>query len=213
MSQFISAACGLAGAQQAARRVRAGILALKGKLAGQKKSLGGGVRLRPARQAIRLGRHGPGSYDCSGLTMASWAAAGVPIPRVSYDQISQLPAIPRSSLQPGGLDGLVFRSEGGNPIQPSTWWRVWQKVRAQALTPGQLATPLMRRPYNLRHSGVTWRLNSGVPPAEIAAWAGHSVEVLMRVYAKCMTGLEDVWITRMNDALRLETPENPPDPG
>jgi integrase len=95
----------------------------------------------------------------------------------------------------------------------STWWRVWQKIRAQALTPGQLATPLMRRPYDLRHSGVTWRLNSGVPPAEVAAWAGHSVEVLMRVYAKCMTGMEDVWITRMNDALRLEAQEKPQDPG
>jgi hypothetical protein len=26
----------------------------------------------------------------------------------------------------------------------------------------------------------------------------------MRVYAKCMTGLEDVWIARMNDTLHLE---------
>jgi hypothetical protein len=25
----------------------------------------------------------------------------------------------------------------------------------------------------------------------------------MRVYAKCMTGLEDVWITRMDQALHL----------
>ncbi len=33
----------------------------------------------------------------------------------------------------------------------------------------------MRRPYDLRHSGITWRLNSGVPATEIAAWAGHSV--------------------------------------
>jgi integrase len=63
---------------------------------------------------------------------------------------------------------------------------------------------LLRRPYDLRHSGVTWRLNSGVPPTEVAAWAGHSVEMLMRVYAKCMTGLEDVWISRMDDALHLE---------
>lgn len=53
---------------------------------------------------------------------------------------------------------------------------------------------------------VTWRLNSGVPPTEVAAWAGHSVEVLMRVYVKCMTGLEDVWITRMDQALHLEDP-------
>ena len=25
----------------------------------------------------------------------------------------------------------------------------------------------------------------------------------MRVYARCVTGLEDVWINRMDDALRL----------
>lgn len=63
--------------------------------------------------------------------------------------------------------------------------------------------------YDLWHSGVTWRLNSGVPATEVAAWAGHSVEVLMRVYARCMTGLEDVWISRMDDALHLENPQQP----
>jgi len=109
--------------------------------------------------------------------------------------------IARSGAGPGGR---LFRSQNGNPVQPSTWWHVWQKARTIALTPAQAATPLLRRPYDLRHSGVTWRLNSGVPPTEVAAWAGHSVEVLMRVYAKCMTGLEDVWITRMNQTLYLE---------
>ena len=48
----------------------------------------------------------------------------------------------------------------------------------------------MKRPYDLRHSGITWRLNSGVPAAEVAPWAGHSVEMLMRVYARCVVGLE-----------------------
>jgi integrase len=100
-------------------------------------------------------------------------------------------------------DGRLFRSENGNPIQQSTWWQVWQKVRKASLSAEELAGPLMRRPYDLRHSGVTWRLNSGVPATEVAAWAGHSVEVLMRVYARCVTGLEDVWIGRMDDALRL----------
>ena len=102
-----------------------------------------------------------------------------------------------------GPDGRLFRSENGNPIQQSTWWQVWQKVGKLSLSPEQLATPLLRRPYDLRHSGVTWRLNSGVPSTEVAAWAGHSVEMLMRVYAKCMTGLEDVWISRMDGALHL----------
>jgi integrase len=100
-------------------------------------------------------------------------------------------------------DGRLFRSENGNPLQPSTWWQVWQKVRAASLTPEQLASPLMKRPYDLRHSGVTWRLNSGVPATEVAAWAGHSVEVLTRVYARCVAGLEDVWIGRMDQALHL----------
>jgi integrase len=101
-----------------------------------------------------------------------------------------------------GPGGRLFRSENGNPIQPSTYWRVWQKTRGLALTPGQLVTPLMRWPYDLRHSGVTWRLNSGVPATEVAAWAGHSVEVLMRVYARCVAGLEDVWTARMEASLR-----------
>jgi integrase len=93
---------------------------------------------------------------------------------------------------------------GLNSPQPSAWWQVWQKVRAASLTPEQLASPLMRRPYHLRHSGITWRLNSGVPATEVAARSGHSVEILTRVYARCVEGLEGVWIGRMDAALHLE---------
>jgi integrase len=106
----------------------------------------------------------------------------------------------------------LFRSENENPIQPSTYRQVWTRTRALALTPTQLATPLMRRPYYLRHSGITWRLNSGVPATEIAAWAGHSVEMLLRVYARCVAGLEEVWISRMATALRPPAAE-PEDAG
>ena len=87
-------------------------------------------------------------------------------------------------------------------IQPSTWWQVWRKVRNLALTPEQLVTPLMERPYDLRHAGITWRLNSGVPAPDVAKWAGHSVEVLTRIYAGCVVGLDEVWITRMSAGLR-----------
>lgn len=136
------------------------------------------------------------------------ATRRVPVP-------PELVALLREHLQRFGTgpDGRLFRSENGNPILPSTWWRVWQKVRELSLTPAQVASPLMRRPYDLRHSGVTWRLNSGVPPVEVAAWAGHSVEVLMRIYAKCMTGLEDVWIGRMDQSLHLQDgdPQQPDD--
>jgi cell wall-associated NlpC family hydrolase len=49
------------------------------------------------------GASGPGSYDCSGLVQSAWAAAGVSIPRTTYDQWASLPHIPMSSLQPGDL--------------------------------------------------------------------------------------------------------------
>jgi hypothetical protein len=33
----------------------------------------------------------------------------------------------------------------------------------------------------------TW-LNGGMPATDVAAWAGHSVEVLPKIYAKCLDG-------------------------
>ncbi len=36
----------------------------------------------------------------------------------------------------------------------------------------------------------TW-LNAGVPPTQVAEWAGHSVHVLLRVYAKCIVGQDE----------------------
>lgn len=59
--------------------------------------------------------------------------------------------------------------------------------------------PLLKRPYDLRHAGVTYRLNRGVPATQVAEWAGHSVEVLDRTYAKVWKGMDDVWIDRIGD--------------
>jgi hypothetical protein len=44
------------------------------------------------------------------------------------------------------------------------------------------------RPYDLRHTAVSTRLNAGVSSTRSAEWAGHSVEVLLRIYAKCIDG-------------------------
>jgi cell wall-associated NlpC family hydrolase len=51
-----------------------------------------------------------GGYDCSGLVQAAWAAAGVSIPRDTYQQWAALPHIATSALQPGDL--LYYESEG-----------------------------------------------------------------------------------------------------
>ena len=37
--------------------------------------------------------------------------------------------------------------------------------------------------YDLRHSAATMMLRAGVPAAEVARRLGHSVDVLLRVYA------------------------------
>ncbi len=57
-----------------------------------------------------FGAAGPDSYDCSGLTQAAWAAAGVSIPRTSFDQWGSLPHVPMSAIQPGDI--LVFNGAG-----------------------------------------------------------------------------------------------------
>jgi cell wall-associated NlpC family hydrolase len=48
-------------------------------------------------------------FDCSGLVMSAWAAAGITIPRDTFEQWAALPHISTSDLQPGDLlyyDGI-----------------------------------------------------------------------------------------------------------
>lgn len=49
------------------------------------------------------GATGPDSFDCSGLTQAAWKAAGVTLPRTTYDQVDAGTTVPVSQAQPGDL--------------------------------------------------------------------------------------------------------------
>jgi peptidoglycan DL-endopeptidase CwlO len=49
------------------------------------------------------GGTGPKGYDCSGLTMMAWRAAGVSIPRVVPDQYNATRHVAKANLQPGDL--------------------------------------------------------------------------------------------------------------
>ncbi|MFD3455781.1 NlpC/P60 family protein [Streptomyces sp. NPDC058691] len=49
------------------------------------------------------GATGPNSFDCSGLTQGAWAAAGVSIPRTTYDQVDFGSRVTADQLQPGDL--------------------------------------------------------------------------------------------------------------
>jgi integrase len=90
-------------------------------------------------------------------------------------------------------DGRLFRGErSASELPRITIWRAWQRARREVFTPEVLATPLAGTPYDLRHATLSTWLNGGVPPTDVAEWAGNSVEVLLSTYAKCLDGGESV---------------------
>jgi len=120
----------------------------------------------------------------------------VPIP-------PELVAILREHIARFGVavDGRLFRSDQGNVVAASTYSRVWDAARALALPPDRAESPLAGRPYDLRHAGVSLWLNAGVPAPDVAERAGHSVDVLLRVYAKCIDGNQAIMNARIEAAL------------
>lgn len=112
-----------------------------------------------------------------------------------------------------GVDGHLFVTRTGragvplpgpysNPVNPKTVYRVWHRARACALSEAQAASPLARRPHDLRHACLSTWLNAGVPAAQAAEWAGHSIHVLLRVYAKCLDGQAEMAKRLIDDALK-----------
>jgi len=59
------------------------------------------------------GATGPDSFDCSGLTQAAYAAAGVRLPRVAQDQWFAGPHVDLGAIQPGDL--LFWASDTSAP--------------------------------------------------------------------------------------------------
>jgi len=100
-----------------------------------------------------------------------------------------------------GRFGRPVAAPYSNPVSTNTYTRVWRRARETALTPAQVDSPLAARPYDLRHACVSLWLNAGVPATQVAEWAGHSVHVLMRVYAKCVHGQEEAARRRIEAAL------------
>ena len=98
-------------------------------------------------------------------------------------------------------DGRLFWTNRGGIYQPSTLWQVLRKARTAAFPAAVVASPLARKPYDFRHAGISWRLNAGVPGPQVAEWAGHSVEVLYRIYAHCIEGDDGRWHKQMEDFL------------
>ncbi|OEJ26832.1 mobile element protein [Streptomyces agglomeratus] len=93
--------------------------------------------------------------------------------------------IKTEKLKPGDL---LFPGEKGGLLAGSVFRRAWGTARKKVLTADECASPLGRRVYDLRHTCLTTWLNNGVPPAQVAEWAGNSVPVLLATYARCISG-------------------------
>ncbi|MEV4602581.1 integrase [Amycolatopsis sp. NPDC049253] len=98
-------------------------------------------------------------------------------------------------------DGRLFRNLTGGDVAESTVSRVWDNARRAALSEAEYASPLARRPYDLRHACVSTWLAAGVPSTQCAEWAGHSVAVLHQTYAAVIAGLESEAHQRIERAL------------
>jgi integrase len=101
-------------------------------------------------------------------------------------------------------DGRLFAGVRAGELPTITYRRAWASARQLALTPAEQASPLARRPYDLRHACLSTWLNGGVYPTQVAEWAGHSVDVLLRIYAKCIAGQDELAKRRIDDALRQD---------
>lgn len=101
-----------------------------------------------------------------------------------------------------GPDGRLFIGPRGGVVAEWAYLGVFHEARRDALTEAEAASPLLGVPYDLRHAAVSTWLNAGVPAAQVAEWAGHSVDVLLRVYAKCIVGQQGEARRRIEDAMR-----------
>jgi integrase len=102
-------------------------------------------------------------------------------------------------------DGRLFRgARNGGRIGSTVYGRAWAAARQAVFTAEVAAGPLAKRPYDLRHAAVSTWLNSGVEGPRVAKWAGHSLAVLLRVYAKCLDGGEQAARDRVERTLMGE---------
>jgi cell wall-associated NlpC family hydrolase len=103
----------------------------------------------------KLGGTGPSSYDCSGLTMTAWKAAGISIQRSSQMQYNSLKHVPFSQLRKGDL---IFYGDNRDPskIYHVTIY-IGGGMVAEATSPGNLS--------QVRAYDAFWRIDDLIPVA------------------------------------------------
>ena len=159
-------------------------------------------------------------YESSPYSGSAWTDSGEASPRKALkhrnkDECRIVPAHPelvahlRAHLESFGTtpDGRLFWNRNGKPLCYGSYSLIWDRARRSALTAEQYDSPLARRPYDLRHAAVSTWLNAGVAAPQVAEWAGHTVEILLSTYAKCIDGQQSADCKRIEEALGGSEPD------
>ena len=127
---------------------------------------GAAIRSRSARSASPTSgaRPGPNTYDCSGLMLRAFQAAGIDLPRVSREQFQAGGHVPVKQAQPGDL--LFYATD---PTDPATIHHVVLYMGDKQM----VEAPYSGRPSGCgRSRGTTtswcrWRRVPGRPPIQV----------------------------------------------
>jgi cell wall-associated NlpC family hydrolase len=80
----------------------------------------GDIAVRTAESYLGVpyvwGGAGPDGFDCSGLTMVAWAAAGVSLTHSAWYQFRETKPVALSAIEPGDLLFYSFPDDGPDPI-------------------------------------------------------------------------------------------------
>lgn len=103
----------------------------------------------------------------------------VPILPQARKVLDELLLLGDSQISP---NGLLFPNQRGNAMCHSNLLgNHFNPARARAgKTDPRLGA---MRFHELRHSWVSLMLSTGMPPANVAAWSGHTIDVMLRSYA------------------------------
>jgi integrase len=136
----------------------------------------GTIMVRLGRRAASKRWQPDGPID---VEQTKTGSRDVPIP-------PQLVALLRAHVEEWGT-GALFRSaprsgSDGGVLTQSNVNRVWTRAKRATFDEGD---PLLKsRVYDLRHANASNLLAAGMPLAETARRLGHSIETLVRIYAK-----------------------------
>lgn len=110
-----------------------------------------------------------------------------------------------------GPGGRIFSLPRGGGVTNTAYLVIFHRARAMAFTAAESESLVAQRPYDLRHACVSTWLNATGDPPQVTEWAGHSVNVLMQTYAKCVSGKQEANKKRIFDATRHLTGPRPTD--